>query len=261
MPVLPVFPKNRVVEVPETPSTNKLVEEILTQEAIPEGSVYYTLNQTAGIGQADNHWESEPGRNLTATIILRPEFLEAAEQFYLTIVLSLSVSDTVNYYSGTESAGERNSQRAQIKWPNDIYFRHRKIAGILIKNYISGTTISASVAGVGLNVNQVEFKEAPDAISLKIITGAEFDIKGILTKWHEFLAFYYEKLKTDKKSLLELYLSRLYMLGIEANYLIHERMVRAYIAGVDKHGLLVLNDRNGKKYVCGLKEIVYPPLG
>ncbi len=91
MAVLQVFPKNQIVEIPSTPSTNKLVEEILETEDIPEGSVYYTLNQTEGIGQAGNSWESESGKNLTATVVLKPEFLNATGQFYLTVIISLSV--------------------------------------------------------------------------------------------------------------------------------------------------------------------------
>lgn len=253
MAVLQVFPKNRVIELPETPSTNKLVEALLVNEVIPEGSIYYTLNQTAGIGQAENRWESEAGKNLTATVVLCPEFMHAAEQFYLTIVVSLSVSDTVNYYLEMEST--------QIKWPNDIYIRHRKIAGILIKNYITGTAISVSIAGMGLNINQTSFKEAPDAISLKIISGQDYNIKDVLTKWHENLAHYYFQLQNDRKSLLDLYLSRMYMRGIPANYLIRDKFINATIEGVDKHGLLVLYDKLRKKYTCGLKEIVYPPLG
>ncbi len=95
-------------------------------------------------------------------------------------------------------------------------------------------------------------------ISLKLLSGADFDIREIMTKWHENLANYYEVLKNSKKELLEEYLSKLYMRGVPANYLINDHFIKATIEGVDKYGLLVLHDKRGKKYTCGLKEIVYP---
>lgn len=247
-----VFPQNQVVELLRVPSTNKYVEEIISKQNIPEGSIYYTFDQTAGIGQAENKWESEPGKNLTATMVVYPDFLLASEQFFLTIVASLSVSDAVNgYLHGISS---------QIKWPNDIYVQHQKIAGILIKNFVTGDLLSATIIGLGLNINQVHFKEAPDAISLKILTDTEFSINEVLTNWHDKFAFYYDKLKKNRNEILDLYLSRMYMRGVAANYLVGDKIVNATITGVDKYGFLVLNDSKGKKYVCGNKEIVYPPM-
>ncbi len=253
MAVLQVFPKSEVIEIPSTPSTNKFVEELLNTEQIADGTVYYTLDQTAGIGQAGNSWESEPSKNLTATVVLKPEFLSATDQFYLTIVASLSVCQTVDAYL--------NNHYSQIKWPNDIYVNHNKIAGILIRNYVSANTISTTIAGIGLNINQTIFKEAPNAISLKILLREDFNIQSVLTKWHENLAYFYLRLQDNPKELLQLYLSRMYMRGIAANYLIENQIVNATIEGVDKYGLLVLYDKSGKKYTCGLKEIIYPPLG
>lgn len=247
---LQVFPNFILTELPEIDSTNTYTENLLSKEDIPEGSIIYTLNQKAGIGQAENKWESEPYKNLTATIILKPVFLETSSQFLLTAVLSLSVCDVIR-----ESMPNINPK---IKWPNDIYCENRKIAGILIKNYIMGRYISASIAGLGLNVNQTHFTHAPMATSLKILSGNEFDIRTILTKWHSLLAGYYTLLKTDKKALLDKYLSKLYLKDQFVEYTIRGKAITAAISGVDRHGQLILFDEAEKKYICGLKEIIFP---
>lgn len=248
-----VFPQFILKKLPEVASTNLYVEQLLTNERLPQGSVVYTENQSAGIGHADNKWESEPGKNMTATIILYPGFLQAADQFFITVIASLSVAETVeSVLQGT---------KAEIKWPNDVFIQHRKVAGILIKNFIMGSVVDTSIVGVGLNINQIEFMSAPYATSLKIISGKDFQTNEVLTKWHAKLAEYYDLLKNDRQSLLEIYLSKMYLKDIPADYLIGERIIRATIKGVDRHGLLVLCDENNRKYKCGLKEIVFPALG
>lgn len=247
------FPESIVFEIPELDSTNKYVENIIGNASLPEGSVIFTYNQTSGIGQGENKWESEPYKNLNATVVLKPVFLNPADQFYLTIVVSLATCDTIDFFLGNTNT--------LIKWPNDIYCGHRKIAGILIKNFISGSNISNTIAGLGLNINQTEFKNAPIATSLKLLGGLEYDIKSVLTKWHILLAQYYSKLKKDKSTLRNLYLSRMYLKDQYVDFLINNTKVSASIKGIDLHGQLELTDSSGTKYTCGLKEIIFPVIG
>lgn len=248
-----IFPDYIIKDIPEIDSTNRYTEELLDDKLLPEGSLVFTRKQTRGIGQADNTWESEPHKNLTVTLVLYPSFLEVSDQFLLTVVVSLSVADVVNSLV--------NDEATRIKWPNDIYYNHRKIAGILIKNHIMGNTISASIAGVGLNINQSVFHNAPLATSLKLLTGKEFSMDEVLSKWHDRVAYYYSELKSGHHNLLDEYLSRLYLKDTPVDYMIHQQHVTASIKGVDQYGQLVLWDASGKKYTCGLKDIVYPRFG
>lgn len=250
---LSLFAESILYEIPEVDSTNKYVESIIGNTSIPEGSIIFTHNQTSGIGQGENKWESEPYKNLNATVVLKPVFLNPADQFYLTMVVSLATCDTVDFFL--------DDSKTLIKWPNDIYYGHRKIAGILIKNFISGSNISNTIAGLGLNINQTEFKNAPLAISLKLLGGLDYDIKSVLTKWHVLLAQYYLKLKEDNNTLRDLYLSRMYLKDQYADFLINNTKVSASIKGIDQHGQLELTDSLGIKYTCGLKEIVFPVIG
>ena len=161
--------KAKYILVRETASTNTYVSGV--KNILPDGTVVYTQNQTAGRGQRGNSWESEPGKNLTLSMLLKGMSLPAKEQFYISEAVSLAIVDVLNRYA----------EGFSIKWPNDIYYYDSKICGILIENTLLGSTISHSIAGVGLNVNQEKFvSDAPNPISLFNILGSETDCETIL---------------------------------------------------------------------------------
>lgn len=129
-----------------------------------------TYNES-GRGQRGNSWESEPFKNLTFSLLLRPEHIPANRQFLLSEIVSLATVDVLNRYATGFS----------IKWPNDIYWHDKKIAGILIENVLSGSTFSRAIIGMGLNINQKNFySDAPNPVSLYQITGRTYKIEKIL---------------------------------------------------------------------------------
>jgi BirA family biotin operon repressor/biotin-[acetyl-CoA-carboxylase] ligase len=74
--------------------------------------------------------------------------------------------------------------RLTIKWPNDIYFGDKKLAGILIENSLSGIYVGYSIVGIGVNVNQTKWlSNAPNPISMKEITGEEYDVEALMNEW------------------------------------------------------------------------------
>jgi BirA family biotin operon repressor/biotin-[acetyl-CoA-carboxylase] ligase len=245
------FTDTELIELKSTESTNLYTLDLLKSRALKEGSIVYTQEQTGGKGQGNNRWESEPGKNLTATIVLYPGFLKPEEQFMLTKVVSLSVCSVLDNYE--------LPSRAMIKWPNDIYINEGKIAGILINNDITGNSISQSIAGLGLNINQESFGEnAPGAVSLKNLTGIEYEVKKILTEWHNSMEHWYESLmKPDFKTLDEAYLERLYRLNQPAEFIIRGKRMEATILGLAEYGMLLLKDNSGKQYICALQEVVF----
>ena len=111
-------------------STNSFAKDLLTKEHPPEGTIISATTQLKGRGQAGNTWAAEGGKNLTVSYILYPNFLEAAQQFYLNMAISLAVKDCCEEQTGGEFS---------IKWPNDIYYGDRKVAGILIENQLQGS--------------------------------------------------------------------------------------------------------------------------
>jgi len=243
-----------LIELRETTSTNDYMEMLLSSSNPEEGSVVCALFQTSGKGQENNRWESEAGRNILATAVLYPHFLRPDQQFFLTIVVSLSVCTLI---SKTEPA-----LQPKIKWPNDIYLNNRKIAGILIKNALSGDSIQHTITGLGMNINQTRFSaNAPLAVSLSEITGKKYHIPTLLTNWHESLMWWYNQLRENRLSMLEAeYLGRLYLIHQPAAFIIRGKRLTATIAGIGEFGKLRMVGEDGTEYLCDLKEVIFVPL-
>ena len=162
----------------ETNSTNDDLR-LLAEQGAGEYSVVATDYQSAGRGQAGNSWESEHGKNLLFSVLVRPVELHASEQFRLSMWVSLALVNVLNRLQLHTSSQQPLS--FSIKWPNDIYCGDSKLAGILIENSLAGSHIAQSIIGIGLNVNQTHFvSDAPNPTSLKRLTGQEFDREQLL---------------------------------------------------------------------------------
>lgn len=245
------FAPAHIIRLDEVLSTNDYLEEVLTQRQLPEGSLVVAQNQTRGKGQENNHWESEAGQNLTFSMVLYPDFIPAEEQFMLTQIASISICHVLDSLQLPEPV--------MIKWPNDIYLGNRKVAGMLIKNNISGNTIGQTICGIGLNVNQAVFSDqAPIAVSLAMATGKKYNLEELLSMWHLEFSYTYDTIKKGKYAAINrTYLSRLYLLNIPSRFIIHGEKLYATITGIGKYGMLELAAVDGRKFICGLKEVVF----
>ena len=199
------------LQLPETASTNVYAFSLLSKNKPPDGTVISTPRQLDGRGQYGSAWESEPGKNISASVIVYPAFLAASQQFLLSQVAALAVWDVLS---------EIVPGAVKIKWPNDIYIGRKKTAGILIQNILSGTQMRASVVGFGLNVNQTVFlSQPPNPTSLKIETGETFDPEALLASLCERFEARYLHLKSGKVVPLQKdYLQCLYRFGEEASF-------------------------------------------
>ena len=187
------------------PSTNTYALRLLAEGKPAEGTVVSTQNQTAGRGQIGRTWESEPGKNISLSVIFYPKFLPVRRQFNLSIAVSLAVFDVVSDYV----------KNVKIKWPNDIYIDRKKAAGILIQSSLSGNKIAAAVAGIGLNVNQDTFlSEAPNPVSLKNVLSREVSLDEISEKIYTTVEARYLQLKNGNIALMRReYILNLYKFG------------------------------------------------
>jgi len=239
-------------ELEELNSTNQYAQELLRNQMVKEGASIVVRNQTKGKGQRGASWEAEPGKNLTISIILLPVFLPASDQFFLSRISALAITDLLKALPGI------NPDEIKIKWPNDIYAGNRKVAGILIENSWRGNDLAASVIGIGLNVNQDKFESAPLACSLKNITGTEYVLRSIEDALYECLERRYLQLRTDKKQqIMDEYHSLLYRLGQWHVFYKGAEPFTACIEGVTDMGLLRLKMENGTEQNMDLKEIRY----
>jgi len=163
---------SQIIHLKEISSTNSYLKELVLSSKKKELWTVFTDYQTAGKGQKGNSWESERGQNLMFSTVLYPSFLKANEQFRISELISLTIKGVLDNYVDNIS----------IKWPNDIYWKEKKIAGILIENMIQGENIMYSIIGVGLNLNQETFySNAPNPISLHQITDDLYDTEQILS--------------------------------------------------------------------------------
>ena len=136
-------------------------------------TVIAARNQTRGRGQRGNTWLTEPGANLTFSILLKPEALDAKDYMSITFLAAAAVRDFL----------VDEGIAAQVKWPNDIYVGKRKICGMLIENGLEGSRIAHSVIGIGLNLNQVCFHESLlNPTSMKLQTGRKFEPEKTLER-------------------------------------------------------------------------------
>ena len=175
-----------LIELSEIDSTNMYaMEQIHAQKAL-SGSVYQTDFQTNGKGQHGRIWESHRGENLLCTYVLELNALKQGKNWVPSEQLGLSAAVALGAQAFfMEFAGEET----KIKKPNDIYWRDRKAGGILIENIVRGTDWTWTVIGIGLNINQTQFSnEAGNPVSLKQITGKDWDIKTMQKKLAEALS-------------------------------------------------------------------------
>ena len=236
-------------------STNEYCK-LLDPKTVEEFTVISARSQTSGIGQRGNTWNSEAGKNLTFSLILKPNFLAADEQYSLTMALSLAVAETLEeLFSVLHSPFP-----VYIKWPNDIYVGDRKICGILATNQLVSNQITQSICGIGLNINQIAFPDwIPNPTSLQLLTGREFNLNDVLHNLLAKISHRYWQLRNphNYNSIKESYLDRLYRLGIPSCYVHNGRTLRATITGIDRFGHLQLQTDDGQSLSCAMKDIQF----
>ena len=237
-----------VIKLHSTVSTNSWLSE--NESNLSSGTLVYALQQTGGRGQKGNSWESEPGKNITASLLFRPQNFEASQQFIISEAIALAIVDFLKG-EGVES---------KIKWPNDIYAAKKKICGILVENVVMGKNISRTIAGFGININQTEFlSDAPNPVSLAQITGLSYNIDALIIKLCSFLNTYLKKIE-DSTQLHKDFLTHLWRNdGRFYQFFDHKNVenIEARIISVRKDGILILETSQGDQREYMFKEIEF----
>lgn len=231
---LTLFIGQRLVKLPEIDSTNNYLKKLLSNsKPLAEGTVIMADHQFAGRGQQNNVWESEKGKNLTISILLRPSLLKIQQQFYLNKVVSLGINDCLTAIIG---------EHCKIKWPNDVYYKDQKLGGVLIENQTQGNVLKASIIGIGINVNQQNFGAGTQrASSLSKILQRDYQLNDLLIQLCKSIENRYLQLKANQYSLLdEDYIRKLYRLNEVHRYAIAEEVFEGIIVGVNDQGYLLL---------------------
>lgn len=238
------------IHLNETNSTNSYLQKIcLNQEKTTELTTVLADFQSSGRGQRGNTWEADKEKNLLFSFVLFPSFVEAREQFIISQIASLAIQEELINYTPDIT----------IKWPNDIYWKEKKICGILIENDLMGKNINQSIVGVGLNINQESFHSlAPNPVSLYQITGKKYDrieiLKNIIVK----IQLYYKQLQNGlKEDITKRYEKALFRKDGMHLYKDKDGEFLAKINNVEPEGRLILEDEQQRQRGYMFKEVEY----
>ena len=235
-------------------STNAFL--LRKNEAERVGMVAFAREQTAGKGMGSNSWESQPGRNLTFSMGVDMSFLQAADQFLLSQAVPLGLLDVLDPL--LESSGVSSVDALSVKWPNDLLYNGQKLGGILINSTIHGMDMGVSVIGIGLNVNQMQFKDWPTRpVSLRMLLGKVIPLEPLLK---QCVASVNQRIRLlcspegIEKTKMDYY-RRLYLYHQWGDFETREGHAKLFVEGIDNFGRLITTDETGSTRIYDLKEL------
>lgn len=239
---------DKIIRLDVVDSTNNFASRLIKEESPQEGTVILAEYQKSGRGQKEHNWTSEKGKNLTFSIILYPTMLKVERQFYLSMAISVSIVRCLQTLMSNVS----------IKWPNDIFIQNRKIAGILIENSIIGSFLQNSIIGIGLNVNQVNFSDVPEATSLAIELNKQLNKEIILTNLMQYINSWLSKLYNNNyHSIKSIYESLLFCKDQNASFIKDNKKFSGTITGVSEFGQLKIKHENGAVNQYNFNEVSF----
>jgi len=244
------FTDKNLIELDVVDSTNNYTANLLLKTKLVDRSVIMAHFQTSGRGQRGEVWESEPGKNLLFSLVLKADCLDTENYFLLSKIVAISINEVIEDLSG---------KIGFIKWPNDIYMEGKKIGGILIENQWKGKYIDNAIIGVGLNINQVNFDYLQQATSLSLLTSKTFDLYEILHMICQKVDVYYQKLvKKQFKKIDQYYFEHLLYSNEWKYYKLEDgSLIEGMITDVKPNGLLSLQLMNGETKEFNFKEIEF----
>lgn len=248
------------IELQSVDSTNNYALARAHAGLAQHGAAFFAHEQTAGRGQREKYWASEKDANIILSLILKPDKLQLHQQFQLSACIAVAVHDFFSKYAGAES---------KIKWPNDLYWRYRKAAGILIENSVSTAQLAIGLAsgesnwqwaiiGIGININQTTFPEAlQNPVSLKQICGKTFDTVQMAKELCRIIDIYYHQLlKGGFQNILDLYNRQLYKKDEVVKLKKGNRIFEATIKAVSATGQLITQHAIEERFDFGEVEWV-----
>lgn len=222
-------------ELHEVDSTNIYAIDKVQANLAAHGTAFFANRQFAGKGQRGKNWISESGSNIILSVVIDPSFLLINQQFALSVMTALAVFDFFSSYAGEET---------KIKWPNDLFWRDRKAAGILIENHLKGNKWQYSVVGIGININQTQFSPLiQQAVSLKQITGKEYPPMQLAKELCTYLEKRYNSLLAGQlNEQLEEYNLHLYKKDEIVRFKKDAIVFKAQVISVNNRGEILLKD-------------------
>jgi len=241
--------KVKIIRLEQTDSTNRWLKDYSGGEE-SDITVAVADSQTAGRGCGTNTWESEPGKNLTFSLLVYPSSVPPNRQFVLSMAKALALKAALNEYL---------PEGITLKWPNDVYWHDRKISGTLIELSVSGGSIQRCILGTGININQRTFtSDAPNPVSLVQVTGRETPLEEVLDKVIRHFRSYYGQVEQGRfEDIMQAYRQAMYRHEGFHRYRDSHGEFSALITGVEPDGHLLLRDDEGRLRRYAFKEVTY----
>lgn len=220
----------------ECTSTNDYMKELVQAKSMGEGAGVYTGHQTSGKGQYGRRWHDVPHMNLALSILLKPVHWSYQGQFMLNKLIVSAVHHALVDYATPLT----------IKWPNDIFYKDRKLAGILIENSWVGKQWEFSIVGVGVNVNGDAYPAfEPEPVSLRQLSRAdrEFDIGALAEAVAVNILNWYRNKEVSEVA--GYYHEHLYARGVYRRFMANGKYFTSAINEVTEEGRLALFESNG----------------
>jgi len=220
----------KLIKLDAIDSTNDFLKALSSQDQLENFTVVTAENQTKGKGQMGGKWESEAGKNLIMSVLVKDFLFDNEQVFNLSIVVSLAI---------TEVLKSLNIPDICIKWPNDILSYNKKLVGILIENTIKSDGRIVSVVGIGMNVNQTDYTDLPNASSLAVISGKSFDKEELAILIVEKIKEKIQLWQTSAKDLWTVYFNSLFKKGVPMPFKnLNDQNFMGIIQGVSPIGKL-----------------------
>ena len=223
----------QIIKLDAIDSTNDYLRKLILEKNLKVPTVVMSQYQKKGKGQRGQVWTSQAGKNLMFSLYMPNFTVPTKEVFSINKIVSVCLLHWLSSFQLPNMC---------VKWPNDILSGDSKIAGILTESIIHHSIASSIIIGVGLNVNQVEFQNLPNATSMQLLTGKIYDIDALLFSLTNRLI---EFLTPPIKNCNDDYHKYLYSLGQSRLFLKENKMFEGIIQFVNSEGKLVLKTTSG----------------
>lgn len=230
----------------ETATSTNVILKDMAKNGAPEGTIVIAEEQTAGKGRLGRQWLSKKYENLMFSVLLRPRgVLKPESAFVLTMIMALGVRKGILKITGLDPS---------IKWPNDIYFHEKKLAGILTEFSVKEKRLEYVVVGIGLNVNQEPLESdavkglLKPATSIKKEAGKTISRNLLIVEILKGLERYYlSVLSGNMDDVYKEWNDCSMLMGREVEIAMPKGNARGRAVRIDRTGALILENENGEE--------------
>ena len=225
----------QIIKLDATDSTNDYLRQMILDTTLTTPTVVWSLFQKKGKGQRGHVWTSPRGKNLMFSLYV-PNLSRSANQLFpIHKIVSVCLADWLL---------SLQIPNISVKWPNDILSGDKKLAGILVESSVQKSTTKSIIIGMGINVNQIEFPQLPNATSMRLCTAKTYDLNTLLLS---FLPKLIEGLTHPGKDWDTAYHQSLYGLNQNRRFMSGNYEFYGIIRSVTTDGKLVLETETGEQ--------------